>query len=177
MHRFAALLAAVLLAACGAAGNEETPAALNGRVRDFAGILDPSTEAHLTRRLDEAELRYGPQVGIVTVASLDGRTIEDFSLDYAREWKLGHAHRDDGLMILIAPNERKVRIEVGYGLEGSFDDAFCKEVIDRTMLPQFRQQNYARGLAGALDMMIAKMRAVPTVPANDNAPLKVKDAA
>ena len=73
-------------------------------------------------------------------------------------------------MILVAPNDRRVRIEVGYGLEGSFSDMFCKEIIDKTMTPQFRQENYGRGLEGAVDMIVAKMRAAPTLPANDNAP-------
>jgi uncharacterized protein len=177
MARLFALLSATLLAACSAQrGGDEAPTP-NGRVRDLAGILDPAVEARLTQRLDEAERLYGPQVGIVTVASLDGRTIDDYSLDHAREWGLGDHQRDDGLMILLAPNDRQVRIEVGYGLEGSFSDVFCKQIIDTTMMPQFRQENYARGLEGAVDMIIAKMRAVPTLPANDNTPAAANEAA
>ena len=68
----------------------------------------------------------------------------------------------------VRDNERKVRIEVGYGLEGSFNDVFCKEIIDRTMLPQFRQGDFERGVAGTVDMIVAKMKAVRTIPANDN---------
>ncbi|MEO6387772.1 MAG: TPM domain-containing protein [Croceibacterium sp.] len=178
MARFFALLSAVLLAACSAAqGGAPAPKADMGRVRDLAGILTPAEEARLTERLDEAQRLYGPHVGIVTVPSLDGKPIEDASLDYARQWGLGDKHRNDGLMIMVAPNDRRVRIEVGSGLEGSFNDVFCKHVIDTAMIEHFSQGHYNRGLAAALDMMIGKMRDVPTLPANDNAPLPAREAA
>jgi uncharacterized protein len=178
MARLLALLTATLLAACSAAtgGGKAQPAQV-GRVRDFAEILTPAEEARLTARLDEAERLYGPQVGIVTVKSLEGRSIEDASLEYARAWALGDKHRNDGILIMVAPNERKMRIEVGYGLEGSFNDVFCKQVIDTAMVPHFRQGHYNRGLAAALDLMITKMRNTPTLPANDNAPAQASEAA
>ena len=178
MARPFVLLLAVLLAACGHGADSEVAAtAPDGRVRDLAGLLTDAEEARLTERLDEAERLYGPQMGIVTVESLDGKTIEDASLEYARAWGLGDSARDDGLMIMIAPNEREVRIEVGYGLEGSFDDVFCKRVIEVAMLEHFRQGHFNRGLAAALDMMIGKMKDVPTLPANDNAAVRPSEAA
>lgn len=170
------MFGAVLLAACSAAGSE-TSLAPDGRVRDLAEILDPATEARLAERLDEAERLYGPQVGIVTVPSLDGRAIEDFTTDYANEWGLGDKDRDDGLIIVVAPNERKVRIGTGLGIERTYPDEWAQEVVDKTMLPQFRQQRYGRGLAGALDMIVARMKQFPTLPANDNAPSESSEAA
>ncbi len=168
MPRLLALAGFALLAGC-STGVSEDAVATNGRVRDFAGILTPAEEQRLTERLNEAERLYGPQVGIVTVKSLEGVTIEDASLAYAREWGLGDRERDDGLLIMLAPNDRRVRIEVGYGLEDSFDDAFCQGVIDTAMIGHFRQGHYNRGLAAALDMMIGRMKEVFTLPANDNA--------
>jgi len=173
-----ALLSAVLLAACSAAqGGEAATPEQTGRVRDIAGILTREEEARLTKRLEQAQRLYGPQMGIVTVPSLDGKAIEDASLEYARAWGLGDKRRNDGLMIMVAPNDRKVRIEVGYGLEGSFNDLFCRRAIETTMIPHFRQGHYNRGLAAALDLMIGKMHDVPTLPANDNASDSVTKAA
>lgn len=177
MARPFVLLLAVLLAACGHGADSELAAAADGRVRDFAGILTDTEEARLTERLDEAERLYGQQMGIVTVESLDGKTIEDASLEYARAWALGDPARDDGLMIMVAPNDRQVRIEVGDGLEASFSDVFCQRVIDVAMIEHFRLGKYNRGLAAALDMMIGKMKDVPTLPANDNTPVRPSEAA
>lgn len=177
MARLIALFGAALLAACSAQQGGDQAAAPDGRVRDLAGILDPAVEARLTERLDEAERLYGPQVGIVTVTSLDGRSIEDFATDYANEWGLGDRDRDDGLIIVVAPNDRKVRIGTGLGIERTYPDAWAQQVIDRTLLPQFRQQNYGRGLEGAVDMIVARIKQHPTLPANDNAPSQVREAA
>ena len=96
MARVFALLAAALLTACSAQGGDA--AANDGRVRDLAGILEPEAEARLSERLADAERLYGPQVGIVTVASLDGRSIDDFTADYANQWGLGDKDRGDGLL-------------------------------------------------------------------------------
>lgn len=177
MARLLALVSATLLAACSAAAGDGEPPVLDGRVRDFAGILDPAVEARLTERLAEAEHLYGPQVGIVTVASLDGQTIEKFTTDYANEWRLGDEDRNDGLIVVVAPDERKVRIGTGLGIERTYPDDWAQEVIDKTMLPQFRLENYGRGLEGAVDLILARMKQFPTRPANDNAPIEVKEAA
>jgi len=176
MARLLAMLGSILLAACSAAGKDE-PVTPQGAVRDLAGILTPVEEQRLAGRLEEAHRLYGPQLGIVTVSALDGQTIEDASLAYARQWGLGDKRRNDGLLIMVAPNDHKVRIEVGRGLEGSFNDVFCQRVIDTAMIEHFRQGHYNRGLAAALDMMIGKMKDVPTLPANDNAPARKSQAA
>ena len=176
MARLLVLAAACLLVACSASA-EDSGKQPDGRVRDFAEIIDPNTEALLAERLDRAEALYGPQVGVVTVKSLDGYPIEDFTTRYANEWGLGDKERDDGLIILIAPNERKVRIGTGHGIEDTYTDAWAAGVIEQTLLPQFRQANYGRGLEGAVDMIIERMRQFPTRPANDDDADNKKEAA
>ena len=174
MRRAFAALLAVLAIACTA---EAEPAAdfphfttEGGRVRDGADILSPEAEADLTAKLDQAEEDYGPQMAIVTVPTLEGYSIEDFSLAYANAWGLGDAARDDGLMIFVAPNEKSVRIEVGLGLEDTFTDAYCQQVIDNVLLPAFRRGEFETGLQSATQVLVGRMRQSPTVPANDNGP-------
>ena len=167
MARLLVLASACLLVACSASAGDPTKQP-NGRVRDFAAIIDARTEARIAERLDRSEDLYGPQVGIVTVKSLDGYSIEDFTTNYASEWGLGDETRDDGLIILVAPNERRVRIGTGLGITDTYTDEWATGVIEKTMLPQFRQANYGRGIEGAVDMIIERMREFPTRPANDN---------
>ncbi|WP_369027095.1 YgcG family protein [Qipengyuania sp. RANM35] len=147
-----------------------------GRVRDMANVLSPSTEAALTAQLDRAEQQFGQQVGVVTVASLEGYPIEDFSLEYARAWKLGDAKRNDGLQILIALNERKIRIEVGKGIERTFTDIYCKEVIDM-MTPYFRDGDFDAGVTVGVAELVRHMEQYPSLPANDNRPASQEKAA
>ena len=137
------------------------------RVHDAAGILSDEFEDRLVERLDMAEARYGPQLAVVTVPSLHGYAIEEFSLLYAREWGIGDAERDDGLQIMVAPNERKVRLEVGTGIERAFGDLYAKTVVD-AMLRHFRTGDYESGISEASEMLIERMRSHPTLPANDN---------
>lgn len=178
MARLLALLTAALLAACSAQqGDRAAPVAQAGRVRDFADLLTPVQEARLAARLDEAQRRYGPEVGIVTVRSLEGRPIAEFANDYANQWGLGDAERRDGLIILVAPNERQVRIGTASGIEGAYSDAWAQDVIDGVMLEHFRQHHWNRGLAAGLDLIIGHMKQHPTRPANDNAPAAESNAA
>ena len=179
LRHFLMALAGVALAACGPA--EEAPpfphfSDEGGRVRDMAEILSPETEKDLAARLERAETLYGQELGIVTVDSLHGYRIEDFSLQYANAWGLGSEDRHDGLLVLVAPNERKVRVEVGRGLETTFPDPFAQNVVD-AMLPFFREQDYDKGVAAAVELLIARMRQYPSRPANDNAPEAHEDAA
>lgn len=150
---------------------------LTGRVVDKADLLDLDTEKRIETKLADAERRYGPQLVVATTPSLEGREIEDYSFDLAQSWGIGDKERLDGLVLLVAPNERKVRIEVGFGLEGSFTDEYAGQILRETILPQFRDGNLAEGIEAGVDRMIAKMKAVPTLPANDNAASDAKDEA
>ncbi len=187
---FAAVAAPLLLigaAGCSDGAGETTsaasfdlsPSAENypGRIRDAAQVLDPPSEARLTALLDGAEERYGQQVGIVTVQSLEGYAIEDYSLYYARRWGLGDAERNDGLMILLAPNERKVRIEVGKGIESTFTDLFCKNLIDEVMIPRFKEGDFEAGVEAGAQALVERMKRYPSQPANDNETIAGENAA
>jgi uncharacterized protein len=135
---------------------------------DQADLLTPEKEDVLFTRLSAARKIYGPHLIIMTVKSLNGQPIEDYSLKMANYLGIGDAKRDDGLVLLVAPNERKVRIEVGHGLEGSFSDQVCAKIIDDAILPQFRKARFSEGIFAGVDQMIAKMRTFPTIPVNDN---------
>jgi uncharacterized protein len=171
----------LILAGCSSGQSEtSTPQAalpLTGRIVDAADVLDAETEKQLAAKLAFAETHYGPQMVVVTTPSLNGRSIEDYSLDLGRNWGIGDARRDDGLLLVVAPNERQVRIEVGYGLEGSFSDAFSKKILDETILPKFGAGDLQSGIVAGVDRMIQKMKAVPTLQANDNETPEAEDKA
>ena len=154
---------------------------LTGRVVDAADLLDDAAEERITAKLEEAERDYGPQLVVATTSSLGGRSIDEYTIDLARSWGIGDKVRNDGLVLLVAPVERKVRIEVGFGLEATFTDEFAAEVLDQDVLPAFRASQMARGIEAGVDRLIAKMKLAPTVPAtepaNDNAAPAAKDDA
>lgn len=131
--------------------------ALLGRVSDHADILNPSEEAALSARLEALENRTGHQMVIVSVISLEGEDVAVFTRDLANAWGIGRADYDDGVVLLVAPNERKVRIAVGYGLEATLPDALCKQIIDGAMLPRFRQNDLAGGVVAGADALLTEL--------------------
>jgi uncharacterized protein len=120
--------------------------ALTGRVVDEAGILSDDTKQKLTAMLAGDEQQSGRQVVVVTLKSLQGYTIEEFGVDLGRAWGLGQKGKDNGALLIIAPAEHKVRIEVGYGLEGTLTDAQSRVIIDEYMRPSFRKNDYDAGI-------------------------------
>jgi uncharacterized protein len=120
--------------------------ALTGRVVDAANIIDPAVEARLATLSADLETVTGNQFVIATTPSLDERTIENYSLDLARGWGIGRKEHDDGVMLLVAPNEKKVRIEVGYGLEQTLTNAEAGQIIRTDMLPAFRDGRIDAGV-------------------------------
>jgi len=147
---------------------------LTGRVVDQANILSETSETKLTTKLEKLERTSGPQFVIATTDSLEGRDIASYSVDLGRSWAIGHQDRDDGVILLVAPNERKVRIAVGYGLEGSLNDPFCAKVIREDILPAFRNGELETGILVGADRLIAKMERIPTIDLNDNESLTQK---
>ncbi|MBD3671618.1 MAG: TPM domain-containing protein, partial [Gammaproteobacteria bacterium] len=119
---------------------------LTGRVVDQAGLLSPEAEQALVQRLAGHEQASGNQVVVVTLDSLQGQAIEQFGYQLGRHWGIGQADEDNGVLLIVAPKERKVRIEVGYGLEGRLTDAISHQIIQRQIFPAFKQENYEAGI-------------------------------
>ncbi|WP_274627361.1 TPM domain-containing protein [Arvimicrobium flavum] len=128
--------------------------ALTGRVVDDAGMIDPATEAALASRLEAFERKTSIQVVVATVDSLDGEAIEPYANRLFRAWGLGQAGDDNGALLLVAKSDRKMRIEVGYGLEGTLTDLHSKLIIENTMVPAFRQGDFAGGISRAADQIV-----------------------
>ncbi|MPZ09465.1 MAG: methanol dehydrogenase [Kiloniellaceae bacterium] len=127
---------------------------LTGRVVDNADLLSAEEERRLTEQLASLEQGTSSQLVVVTLPSLQGTAIEDFGYQLGRHWGIGQLGRDNGVLLIVAPNERKVRIEVGYGLEGDLPDATAKIIIENEILPSFRAGDYPRGIADGVDAII-----------------------
>jgi uncharacterized protein len=127
---------------------------LSGRVVDEANILDASARAALTQKLADLETKSTDQLVVVTLRSLQGTSIEDFGVQLGRQWQIGQAGKNNGVLLIVAPNERKVRIEVGYGLEGTLTDAISRLIIENSILPRFRANDYPGGINRGVDDII-----------------------
>jgi uncharacterized protein len=130
---------------------------LTGRVVDQAKLLPPATVEELTRLLEQHEKATSNQVVVVTVASLQGYTIEDYGYQLGRQWGIGQKERNNGVLLIVAPNERAVRIEVGYGLEGAITDAVSRDIIDTRILPRFREGDYAQGIVDGTKAILSAL--------------------
>lgn len=127
---------------------------LTGRVVDNADILDDKTERVLSEQLEAHEQATGNQIVVVTLPNLQGHTIEDYGYQLGRHWQLGQKDKDNGALLIVAQEERKVRIEVGYGLEGELTDAVVSSIIHMVILPQFRQGDFNGGISAGATKMI-----------------------
>ena len=155
LHHLRVVLVAILAILAGVAiASAQSGPALSGRVVDQAGILDASTRAALTAKLAALEARNSDQLVVATVSSLQGMAIEPYATGLFRAWRLGQTDKDNGALLLVAPNERKVRIEVGYGLEGTLTDAVARLIIEQSIVPRFRAKDYAGGIVQATDDII-----------------------
>ncbi|MGE3147843.1 MAG: YgcG family protein [Pseudorhodoplanes sp.] len=144
-RRLAGALVAGLLAMLMPAAALDFPS-LDGRVVDQAGILDGVTRVRLSEKLAAQESRTTQQIVVATVSSLQGDTIENYANLLFRHWRLGQKDANNGVLLLVAPHERKVRIEVGYGLEGALTDAMSKHIIESAILPAFKAGDFGRGI-------------------------------
>lgn len=117
-----------------------------GRVNDFAAVIDPAAEADIDRRLDQLEQKTTAEIAVATVDSLDGVSIDEYANRLFKEWGVGQGKQDNGVLILVAPNEREMRIEVGYGLEGVLPDGLAGQIIRDDFTPRFRDGDYAGGI-------------------------------
>jgi uncharacterized protein len=132
-----------------------SPGSPHGYVSDFAAVLSKGTISDTEAKLHSLEQSTGVQVAVVTVPSLGGDTVENYAMKLFAEWGIGNKEKDTGLLILVAPNERKTRIEVGYGLEGTITDLQASNIINKAMIPVFKQGDYDTGVTGAVDAVIS----------------------
>jgi len=134
---------------------------LTGRVVDNASILSAEGTQALSAKLEAFEAATGHQVVIVTLPTLQGYEIEDYGYQLGRTWQIGQKGKNDGALFIIAPTERKVRIEVGYGLEGVMTDALSNVIIQQKILPPFKAGEMEAGIIGGTDAILAQLSASP----------------
>jgi len=145
--------------------------ALTGRVVDEAHVLSAATTASLTESLAEYENGTGNQVVVVTLPSLQGDSIEDYGYQLGRYWGIGQKGKDNGALLIVAPHEHKVRIEVGYGLEGTLTDAACSAIIHNIILPDFRTGHMEQGVVEGTQAILSVLGG-KSVPAAAQTPVQ-----
>ncbi len=132
---------------------------LTGRVVDGANIIPPADEAALTQKLEAVETASSRQLVVATVPSLQGYDIADYGYQLGRHWGIGQKGANNGILLLVAPNERKVRIDVGYGLEPIMTDALSHQIITQQILPAFKRGDYPGGINAGADAIISQLQA------------------
>ncbi len=156
----ASLLALLLCWAFAAVADVAVPP-LSGRVVDQTGTLSGDDIARLTQTLRALELRKGSQVAVLIVPTTEPETIEQYSIRVAEAWKIGRKKIDDGALLVVAKNDRHLRIEVGYGLEGALTDVTTKRIIDEDITPKFKAGDFAGGVTAGVDRMIGVIDGEP----------------
>lgn len=157
------LLVAALLFSAAATAEPQIPP-LNGRVVDAAHILSDAAEAQLTQKLATHEANTSNQLVVLTVPDLQGYDVASFALEAARSWQLGQQELNNGILLLVARDERKIRIEVGYGLEGDLPDASAKRIIQSLIRPAFKQGNFDQGVSDGVDAIVGTIDGSYTPP-------------
>ncbi|MBR0873415.1 YgcG family protein [Bradyrhizobium tropiciagri] len=147
------LLALLLGFVCPALAEVAVPQP-TGRVVDQTGTLSSGDIAALTDKLKDLETRKGSQIAVLIVPTISDETIEQFSIRVAEAWKIGRRKIDDGALLVVAKNDRRLRIEVGYGLEGVLSDAVTHRIIDEDITPKFKAGDFAGGISAGVDRMI-----------------------
>ncbi|MDA9406908.1 TPM domain-containing protein [Bradyrhizobium sp. CCBAU 45384] len=150
----AAIVATLLIAFASLAFADVAVPQLTGRVVDRTGTLSSSDIAALSQKLSDFEKRKGSQLAVLIVPTTDPETIEQFSIRVAEAWKIGRKKVDDGAILVVAKNDRHLRIEVGYGLEGALTDVTSRRIIDEVITPKFREGDFAGGISAGVDRMM-----------------------
>jgi uncharacterized protein len=165
--RRAMALALLFLAPLVARAADKAMPFLSGRVVDEAGMIPADARQRIEQKLAAYEQRTGDQVAVLTVDSLDGEPIEDYSVRVAQTWKLGQKGKDNGVLLLIAKQDRKMRIEVGYGLEPTLTDLKSSRIIDNTIRPDFQKGDFGAGIEHGVDAILTALDGgeVPAQPA------------
>ncbi|HYA32299.1 MAG TPA: TPM domain-containing protein [Thermodesulfovibrionales bacterium] len=131
---------------------------LQGYVNDYAGMMSPSTKTELERELKAFEVSDSTQIVVLTIPSLEGEVIEDFGIKVGEAWKIGRQGKDNGAIFIVARQERKMRIEVGRGLEGTMTDLMAGRIIDLVVKPRFKRGDYDGGFRAGVSAMIDATR-------------------
>jgi len=142
--------------------------AYEGYVNDFAGIIEPDTKEKLIQLTRDLEAKTGSELAIVSVKSLEGKDIETYSNELFQQWEIGKAKADNGVLLLVALQERKVRIEVGYGLEGVLPDGKTGRILDQRVLPYFKEGKYGEGLYAGAQAIAAEIYQEAQITPPDN---------
>jgi uncharacterized protein len=138
---------------------------LAGRVNDTAGMLSEAERERIEEKAAALEAATGAQLAVLTIASLEGEPIEAYALRVAEAWQLGRREHDDGVLLLVARDDRALRLEVGYGLEATLPDAVCRRIIDNVIVPRFRDGSFAAGIESGVDAVGAAIQGREVVPA------------
>jgi uncharacterized protein len=156
-----AAIVALLMCWAFAAAAEVAVPPLTGRVVDLTGTLSGGDVDRLTQTLKDLEARKGSQVAVLIVPTTQPETIEQFSIRVAEAWKIGRKKIDDGALLVIAKNDRKLRIEVGYGLEGALTDVTARRIIDEIITPKFRSGDFPGGISAGVDRIVGVIDGEP----------------
>jgi uncharacterized protein len=157
----ARLLGVALLCSSLLAHAEVPVPPLEKRVTDLTGTLAPDQQAALESRLSAFEQQKGSQIAVLIVPSTQPEDIAQYSIRVVEQWKLGRKSVDDGVLLLVAKDDRTLRIEVGYGLEGAIPDAIAKRIIEEIILPRFRQGDFAGGIIAGTDRLMRVIQGEP----------------
>ncbi len=131
---------------------------LKGRINDYANLLSPATEASLESVLKSLESSDSTQIVVLTIDSLRGDSLEQLSLRVVEDWKIGQQGLDNGVLLLVARDDRKIRIEVGYGLEGTLTDMTAGRIIRNVISPRFKQGDFNQGIIDGIGAIVAAVR-------------------
>jgi uncharacterized protein len=151
------MAAALALQLAAAAFALEVPP-LEGRVNDYANMMSPGARTQIEDKLAALEASDSTQVAVLTIPSLQGEDLEGFSIKVAEAWKIGTKEHDNGAILLVAKEDRAVRIEVGYGLEGKLTDLISGRIVDRIIVPNFKEGRFDQGFIDGIDALIATVK-------------------
>jgi uncharacterized protein len=143
---------------------------LTGRVDDTANLISPEQRQRIEAQLAQFERQTGNQVAVLTIDNLDGEAIEDYANKVARAWALGQKGKDNGVLLLVSKNDRKMRIEVGYGLEPALTDLQTSIIQTQVIIPHFKQGDFGGGIEAGVDAILTTLQGKPVTPAPEAQP-------
>jgi uncharacterized protein len=161
MSQAAAFVLALLLCSVGGAMADVAVPPLTGRIVDLTGTLSPDEIVRQSQRLKDLQTRKGSQVAVLILPTTQPETIEQYSIRVAQAWKIGRRKIDDGALLVVAKNDHKLRIEVGYGLEGPLTDVTARRIIDEVIVPRFKTGDFEGGIAAGLTRIIGVIDGEP----------------